>query len=282
MKRAIRFVLLIVLCFPVSNGQDKQDVEKEKAGIRQAALDYAEGYYEGNAERMERAVHPLLCKRGLVRLNEQGEPFLVFMNSEMLIEAARSGRGKLDPEMRNITVTVLDLNENTASAKVFTAQFNDFLHLAKVNGAWKIVNVLWRTPLQKPTEASGNAPDEVRKTMTKFREAALAKDAERAKALIHPEVRQRAYAPGIPGGRMILQDLTGETLLQVVRMGRAIPPKDQAQPEDSVLDVYENIASVKSSRPAGVEYIHLAQQSGQWRIVNVLATSFQRASTAPR
>ena len=37
--------------------------ESDLAAIKQTALDYIEGWYEGSAERMERALHPELAKR---------------------------------------------------------------------------------------------------------------------------------------------------------------------------------------------------------------------------
>ena len=37
----------------------------EKAAIRQAALDYIEGWYEGDAARMDRALHAELVKRAI-------------------------------------------------------------------------------------------------------------------------------------------------------------------------------------------------------------------------
>ena len=40
--------------------------DADKAAIVQAALDYADGFYEGAADRMARAVSPLLAKRGLL------------------------------------------------------------------------------------------------------------------------------------------------------------------------------------------------------------------------
>jgi hypothetical protein len=278
MKHAPRFLMLLVLCSLTLVAQDKPNIEKEKAAITQAALDYAEGYYEGSAERMERAVHPLLFKRGVMKMSDQGDPFLVFMNSESLVEAARSGRGKVDPDKRNISVTVLDMTDNTASAKVFTAQFNDYLHMAKVNGRWELVNVLWRPPVQQPAAASPKVSDDVKKALLDLREAANAKDAERARSVIHPEIIRRTYTPAIPGGRLILQDVTGETLLQIIHMGCGAAPKDQPQPEVTVLDVYEDIASVKSSRPGSTEYFHLVLQNGHWRILNTLATVVQQAA----
>src|SRR5688572_6478371 len=43
----------------------------DSAAVRAAALDYIEGWYEGNADRMARAVHPELAKR-IVQTNPQG------------------------------------------------------------------------------------------------------------------------------------------------------------------------------------------------------------------
>ena len=172
------------------------------------------------------------------------------------------------------------LDVSAMAGKVFTVQFNDFLHLAKVNGRWKIVNVLWRPPVAQPTAAASAETDAVKKALLDLRQAADAKEPDRAKHLIHPEIIRRTYAAGTPGGKLVLQDVTGETLLQIIRMGRAAIPADQPQPEISVLDIYENIASVRSSRPGGTEYTHLALQNGQWRIVNMLATAFPPAGSA--
>jgi hypothetical protein len=38
---------------------------------------------------------------------------------------------------------ILDLFEDIATAKVVSADFVDYLHMANLNGEWKIVNVLW-------------------------------------------------------------------------------------------------------------------------------------------
>ena len=38
---------------------------------------------------------------------------------------------------------MLDVYENAASAKIIAATWIDYLHLARWNGQWKIVNVLW-------------------------------------------------------------------------------------------------------------------------------------------
>jgi len=115
----------------------------DSSGIRQAALDYIEGYYEGDGARMERALHPELAKR-IVRTNEQGRSQLGQMSAMSLVLGTRAGGGKDIPAAeRRKDVTILDIYQNAASAKIYASGWVDYLHLAKWNGRWVIVNVLW-------------------------------------------------------------------------------------------------------------------------------------------
>jgi hypothetical protein len=115
----------------------------DSAGIRQAALDYIMGYYEGDGARMERAVHPELAKR-IVRTNDNGMSQLGQMSAMTLVLGTRMGGGKSTPEARRKhDVTILDIYQNAASAKIYASDWVDYLHLAKWNGRWVIVNVLW-------------------------------------------------------------------------------------------------------------------------------------------
>ena len=40
-------------------------------------------------------------------------------------------------------VTILDASGGIATANALSADYIDYLHLAKIDGEWKIVNVLW-------------------------------------------------------------------------------------------------------------------------------------------
>lgn len=115
----------------------------DSAGIRQAALDYIEGYYEGDGARMERAVHPELAKR-IVRTNERGRSMLSNMSAMTLVLGTRDGGGRDTPAAeRHKEITIFDIYQNAASAKIYASGWVDYLHLAKWNGRWVIVNVLW-------------------------------------------------------------------------------------------------------------------------------------------
>jgi len=125
----------------------------DAAAIRQTALDYIEGWYEGSAERMERALHPELAKR-IMRTNPQNnQSRLDQMSAMSLVLGTRRGGGKDTPKDRQQKdVTVLDVYENAASVKIIASDWIDYLHLGKFNGRWVIVNVLWEL---KPTPKSG-------------------------------------------------------------------------------------------------------------------------------
>ncbi len=138
-----RFCLaLAVIPFTLVRAQSVPSAA-DSAAIRQAALDYIDGYYTGDAARMERALHPELAKR-IVRTNENGRSRLDQMSAMTLVLGTRAGGGQDTPaaERRN-DVTILDVYQNAASARIFASGWVDYLHLAKWNGRWVIINVLW-------------------------------------------------------------------------------------------------------------------------------------------
>ena len=56
----------------------------------------------------------------------------------------REGIGKKIPEDRQLKeVTILDRFNNVAVVKVVASDWVDYLEVAKFNGEWKIINVLW-------------------------------------------------------------------------------------------------------------------------------------------
>jgi hypothetical protein len=117
---------------------------EDEAGIKGAALDYLMGWYTGDPERMERALHPDLAKR-IVRTDPEGKRDRVDQMSAMtLVQYTRKGYGKQVPvEERIAEITILDRYGNAAVVKAVARDWVDYLQIGKVNGEWKIINVLW-------------------------------------------------------------------------------------------------------------------------------------------
>ena len=143
--RIVTGLLGLLLAGP-AQGQTAAD----SSGIRAAALDYIEGWYTADVPRMTRALHPELAKR-VVETDSAKKSVLGQMGARELIEYTRKGGGKETPaKRRQADVSILDIYRGAASAKVIAADWIDYLHLARWNGRWVIVNVLWEL---KPREA---------------------------------------------------------------------------------------------------------------------------------
>ena len=118
--------------------------------IRQAALDYCESWYTGDAERMENCLHPELAKR-IVRTDpETGRSKLENMSAMRLVQSTRKGWGTRTPkETQQKDIEILDVYGNVASVRATMSGWIDYMHIAKSDGKWVIVNVLWEI---KPEE----------------------------------------------------------------------------------------------------------------------------------
>jgi hypothetical protein len=133
-------VLLLLTCLL---GQASAQSPEDLAAIEGTALDYIDGFYSGDAQRMERALHPDLAKR-IVRVGADGQYALEQMDAPTLVDITRRMAERPVPEDQRVNdVKILDVYENVASVRIDAAQWIDYLHLAKWEGEWKIVNVLW-------------------------------------------------------------------------------------------------------------------------------------------
>jgi hypothetical protein len=111
---------------------------RDEDAIKSAVLDYFEGWFEGDAARMERALHPRLAKRSL------GNGALDEDTAEQMIEATAAGRGKArDQGERRIEIDVVEVYGKIATVVVHSHVYREYLHLARSGERWQIVNALW-------------------------------------------------------------------------------------------------------------------------------------------
>lgn len=122
----------------------EQQIESE--AIRQTTLDYVEGWYEGDAGRMQRCLHPSLVKRAVKQVNPSGKEYLNYLTKEVMVLNTEAGYGKHVPvEQRVYRIVILDISGNIASVRAESPDWIDYLHLAKLNGKWLIANALYTT-----------------------------------------------------------------------------------------------------------------------------------------
>lgn len=150
MRALLTITVFMILASAFEASAQTATSASDATAIKETALNYIEGWYEGNADRMEAALHPELAKR-IVRTDPQThQSRLDQMSALTLVQNTRRRGGKQTPkEKQQKDVTILDIFENAASVKIVASDWIDYLHLAKFNGKWVIVNVLWELKPEK-------------------------------------------------------------------------------------------------------------------------------------
>jgi hypothetical protein len=134
----VLLAVLLAACGPsVAPATPFKISETDLAAIRQTASDYIDGWYTGNAERMERSLYDQLAKRWIT--SDQVDTTTKWQ----MIDMTEAGGGKNYAGDKSSTVTILDVYDNIAMVKTISAEYIDYLQMGKVNGKWIIINVLW-------------------------------------------------------------------------------------------------------------------------------------------
>ena len=150
-------VAMIVTMFLSAPPHGRTQTTADSLSIAKTALNYIEGWYEGNAERMKQSLHPKLAKRRVFVDHETGKTKTQHLSAWHMIMGTRFGGGKATVrEDRKNEIIILDIIENNASVKAVSADFIDYLHLARYDGQWRIVNVLWELR-QEINQEAGSA-----------------------------------------------------------------------------------------------------------------------------
>ena len=118
----------------------------EERAVRATVDDYFLGWYDADPERMRRALHPLLAKRGWTR-EEGGVLELEPVTAEDMIEWAGAGRGRRPDQADRVYETrVVEVHDRVAVTVSHALPYVEYLHLIKTDEGWKIINALWTRP----------------------------------------------------------------------------------------------------------------------------------------
>ncbi len=129
----------LLVAFPAAT-QPPAQTAGDRAAIRATVLDYIQGYYTGDAARMQRALHPDYLKHTISGSGRVSE-----WTGSRMVEAARSGEGRrLPAAARREVVKVLDVTGDVAAAKLITPGWVDYMTLTRLDGRWRSLSVVLR------------------------------------------------------------------------------------------------------------------------------------------
>ena len=119
-----------------------------QAGIEAVVRDYVDGWFLGQPDRMEQALHPGFAKRRIAPempdgLLETSAQEMVENTERRLLPRFLAEHGVIyDPNSCEITID--HISDGVASARCLSPFYLDLLHLGETDAGWKIVNALWR------------------------------------------------------------------------------------------------------------------------------------------
>lgn len=144
MKHVVVAVLAVAVIGFAGHAQNKAGGDRE--AVRAAAMDYIEALYQAQPDRIARSVHPKLTKVGFFKKPGATDYSESPMTYDQLFNLAGSWNkdGKRPVATAPKEVVVYEVLNQTASAKITALWGIDYMHLAKYDGQWKIINILWQ------------------------------------------------------------------------------------------------------------------------------------------
>ena len=119
--------------------------DEDREAVEMAALDYVDGFYLSQPERIERSVSRNLSKTGFVA-TENGYREVPRTYDRLYRESGRyNADGHIDPETAPRKIEILDILDQIAVVKLSAEWGIDYLNLAREDGRWKVIKVVWQT-----------------------------------------------------------------------------------------------------------------------------------------
>lgn len=133
-------ILSVTATWSDSAAQTPQS-SSDEVEVEAVARDYIVGWYTGDVDRMDRALHADLVKRMPVDYDSLGAGGLRAVSKSRMLELIAEGGGE-NPDAV-VEILIDDVSTDIATARVVSPEYLDYLHLAKTPEGWKIVNVLF-------------------------------------------------------------------------------------------------------------------------------------------
>jgi len=137
-----KIILLFLLTFGFNIALYSQDRDQ----IKRVALDYIEGFYEGDTAKIKRSIHPDLSKLGYGSKSRGSKEHI--MSYDKAISFARDVANNpkwAAPKEAVKKIEIMDVQDKIACIKLTLYWGIDYLLMAKYDDKWMINKVLWQS-----------------------------------------------------------------------------------------------------------------------------------------
>jgi DNA-binding transcriptional regulator GbsR (MarR family) len=128
--------------------------QTDREQVYTAIEDYVEALYQVQPERIKKSVHPNLTKKGFWKgtgKDAYGQEQTMTYQQLYDLAAKWNSKGNAITKDSPKTIEIYDVQDQTASGKLTAEWGTDYFQLAKYDGKWLIVNIVWQGPRKKPT-----------------------------------------------------------------------------------------------------------------------------------
>ncbi len=272
MKGLLPTILMAATAAGVTTAQNGPAPTTDEDGVRRAAMDYMEGALFADADRVARGVHEELNKVVVSTLSETGRQVLRYNTHTTLVEVVRGLAERMADVDKNVSVTVFGIGNDMAAARAVGQLWYDYLQLAKIDGQWRIVNVLWAQNrgdegVQTDPTAARQA---VERTARDYIEGSFTGNAERMERALHPELNKVMLRRHPATGEQFLYKMGSSDLIEGTRASLGTLEEDQWDITVDIFDVSHDMATVKVTSAMYIDHLQVARVNGEWKIINVL------------
>jgi hypothetical protein len=151
MKKLISFLSLFVGMLSIPNAPIHAQSQNDTIQIKETVLNYLEGLDTNDPDRLATALHADLAKR-IVDKNKEGKDFPSNMTAASLIGYTKDFdftlfyKAGVDLQAPlEVDISIYEISDGITTVKAVTNKFEfiDYIHLGKLDGEWKIINILW-------------------------------------------------------------------------------------------------------------------------------------------
>jgi len=234
--------------------------ENDLQAVRQAVVDYCEGYHRRDPEQTARAYHSECLKRSF-EVTDDDVWYLIVQTPASMVDVARIDRKRVDDPSYEIIID--DLSEDIASVRLYSDGWVDYLHVVRARGEWKLLHAAYTESSNRTDESDPEDEAQITARALDYVEAWYAGDAERHARAYHQECVKRAYHPN--GYNLVTT--SPERMVELCSKGESV--LEDAEWEITIDDVAGGVATVRVYSTKWVDFLHLAKARDRWGLLDV-------------